>query len=164
MRNFTAGNNVGIFIINHFSSWKNIEKGFKGTVVRDRNVNLRLFTTYIRPHLEFTTPVWAPISIHDIRSIDNVQIQAVNISGLRSDVYNEKLKDLGLLSYTTKRTRYDLIETYKTLEVERDELWFKRVNQVSVRTTRQSDDRTRLTKQRTNTTIRSSFFTQKSLR
>ena len=129
---------------------------------RDRNVFLRLFTTYVRPHLEFSTPVWAPTSHQDIRSIENVQIQAVNmISGLRSVGYTEKLKELGLLSLETRRTRYDLIQTYKTLEVEGDEFWFKRVNQVSGRTTRQSDDRTRLTKQRSNTTIRSNFFTQR---
>ena len=75
--------------------------------------------------------------------------------------YTEKLKELELLSLETRRTRYDLIQTYKTLKVEGDELWFKRVNQVSVRTTRQSDDRTRLNKQRTNTTIRSNFFTKR---
>ena len=87
--------------------------------------------------------------------------QAVNmISGLRSVEYTEKLKELRLLSLETRRTRYDLIQTYKTLEVE-DKLWFKRVNQVSVRSTRQSDDRTRLTKQRTNTTISNNFFTQR---
>jgi len=83
-------------------------------------------------------------------------MQAVNIvSGLKSVGYTEKLKDLGLISLETRRTIYDLIQTYKILEVEGDLLWFKRVNQVSVRATRKSDDRTRLTKQRTNTTIRS---------
>ena len=88
-------------------------------------------------------------------------MQAVNIvSGLKSVGYTEKLKDLGLISLETRRTIYDLIQTYKTLEVEGDLLWFKRVNQVSVRATRKSDDRTRLTKQRTNTTIRSNFFTK----
>ena len=52
--------------------------------IRDRNVFLRLFTTYVRPHLEFSTPVWAPTSLQNIRSVENVQIQAVNmISGLR---------------------------------------------------------------------------------
>ena len=130
--------------------------------IRDRNVFLRLFITYVRPHLEFSTPVWAPTSLQNIRSVENVQIQAVNmISGLRLVGYTEKLKELGPLSLKTRRTRYDLIQTYKTLEVEGDELWFKRVNQVSVRTTRQSDDRTRLYKQRTNTTVRSNFFTQR---
>ena len=88
-------------------------------------------------------------------------MQAVNIvSGLKSVGYTEKLKDLGLISLETRRTIYDLIQTYKTLEVEGDLLWFKRVNQVSVRATRKSDNRTRLTKQRTNTTIRSNFFTK----
>ena len=88
-------------------------------------------------------------------------MQAVNIvSGLKSVGYTEKLKDLGLISLETRRTIYDLIQTYKILEVEGDLLWFKRVNQVSVRATRKSDDRTRLTKQRTNTTIRSNFFTK----
>ena len=62
---------------------------------RDRNVFLRLFTTYVRPHLEFSTPIWAPTSQQDIRSIENVQIQAVNmISGLRAVGYTEKLKEL----------------------------------------------------------------------
>ncbi len=117
---------------------------------------------HVRPHLEFSTPVWAPTSQQDIRSIENVQIQAVNmISGLRAVGYTEKLKELGLLSLVTRRTRYDLIQAYKTLEVEGDEFWFKRVNQVSGRTTRQSDDRTRLTKQRSKTTIRSNLFTQR---
>ena len=83
------------------------------------------------------------------------------ISGLRSVGYTEKLKELGLFSLETRRTRYDLIQTYKTLEVEGDKLWFKRVNQVYVRTTRQSDDRTWLIKQRTNTTIRCNFFVQR---
>ena len=81
------------------------------------------------------------------------------ISGLRAVGYTEKLEELGLLSLETRRPRYDLIQTYKTLEVEGDKLWFKRVNQV--RTTGQSDDRTRLTKQRTNTTIRCNFFIQR---
>ena len=61
---------------------------------RDRNVFLRLFTTYVRPHLEFSTPVWAPTLLQDIMCKENVQIQAVNmISRLRSVGYNKNSKN-----------------------------------------------------------------------
>ena len=59
---------------------------------RDSNVFLGLFTIYVRPHLEFSTPVWAQTSPQDIRSIENVQVQAVNmIIGLRSAAYTKNL-------------------------------------------------------------------------
>ena len=60
----------------------------------------------------------------------------------------------------TRRKRYDIIQTFKILKGSNRKVWFKKTCDTSVRNTSQSDDPTRLTKQRTNTNIGSNFFSQ----
>jgi hypothetical protein len=56
---------------------------------------MKLYKTYVRPHLEFSTPAWSPWSQTDISCIEKVQIKVVNmISGLSSRTYEGKLKEL----------------------------------------------------------------------
>jgi hypothetical protein len=40
---------------------------------RDRKTFVKLFVTYVRPHLEFCTPVWSPWTRADIDCLENVQ-------------------------------------------------------------------------------------------
>ena len=40
---------------------------------RDRHVFKRLYTTYVRPHLEFAVPVWSPATVTEINILENVQ-------------------------------------------------------------------------------------------
>ena len=62
---------------------------------RDRHVFKRLYTTYVRPHLEFSTPVWSPGTIAEVNLLESVQKAAIQmISGLSSTTYKDKLKDL----------------------------------------------------------------------
>ena len=64
---------------------------------RDRNVFLRLYIQYVRPHLEFASPAWSPWLEADKEVLEKVQRRAVNmISGLKAKTYAEKLRELGL--------------------------------------------------------------------
>ena len=60
---------------------------------RDRNVFLRLFKQYVRPHLEFASVAWSPWLIADISVLEDVQKRALNmISALTLELMKENLK------------------------------------------------------------------------
>jgi ribonuclease P/MRP protein subunit RPP40 len=62
---------------------------------RDKHVFIRLYKQYVRPHLEFSSSVWNPWNLADIKNIEAVQIKAVKmVSGLKSQDYHERLKEL----------------------------------------------------------------------
>jgi hypothetical protein len=83
---------------------------------RDRGTFLKLYKTYVRPHLEFSTPAWSPWSQTDISCIEKVQIKVVNmISGLSSRTYEGKLKELGLESLSERRHQADMVMMHKII-------------------------------------------------
>ena len=64
---------------------------------RDRYTWVRLYKQYVRPHLEYAVQAWCPWSDADIELIENVQRRAIRmVSGLRSSVYEDRLRELGL--------------------------------------------------------------------
>ena len=83
------------------------------------------------------------------------------INGLKNATYKDKLKELGLQSLRTRRTRYDLIQTYKILnklDIKSDQ-WFQKASETASRSTRQSADPLKLITPRTRTQIRKNLFT-----
>ena len=70
-----------------------------------------------RVHLEFSTPVWSPWLKGDIDLLEKVQERVVKmISGLQGTTYEDKLKELKLMSLTDRRTRFDQIQIYKIVK------------------------------------------------
>ena len=64
---------------------------------RDKVYWIRLYKTYVRPHLEYAVQAWCPSYQSDIDCLEDVQRRAVKmISGLSSVSYDEKLKEVGL--------------------------------------------------------------------
>ena len=83
---------------------------------RDKVVWIRLYKTFVRPHLEFCVQAWCPWYKKDIELLENVQKRAVNmVTGLRSNSYEDKLKELNLPSLQARRTRGDMIQVWKYL-------------------------------------------------
>ena len=83
---------------------------------RDKKVFIQLYKQYVRPHLEFATPVWSPWTQGDIDLLESVQEKAVKqVVGLKSRGYLERLKELGLTTLQDRRWRFDLIQTYKII-------------------------------------------------
>ena len=76
----------------------------------------RAFKVYVRPILEYASPVWSPVYITAIKQIESVQRRFTKrLPGLANLSYNDRLSKLHLESLEARRLRYDLILTYKIL-------------------------------------------------
>jgi hypothetical protein len=77
---------------------------------RDRCTFVKLYKTYVRPHLEFCTPAWSPWTQADIDCIEKVQMKMVSmVSGLQSDTYEGRLAELGMDSLRERRHVFDMV-------------------------------------------------------
>ena len=71
----------------------------------------KLFTSFVRPHLEYAQAVWHPYLLKHKRMIENVQIRATKlVDGLKDLSYEERLQKLGLPTLDFRRERGDMIE------------------------------------------------------
>jgi ribonuclease P/MRP protein subunit RPP40 len=84
---------------------------------RDTSCLTRAFTTYVRPQLEYATPVWSPHLKQDIDLIEGVQRTFTRklfyICGLPPTTYNERLRLLGLQRLELRRLHCDLLFMFK---------------------------------------------------
>ena len=80
---------------------------------------LKLYKCYVRPKLEYNTPVWSPYLIKDINTIENVQKRFVKIICRRCNIpsssYSDRLTKLNLPSLQCRRVRFDLITMFKII-------------------------------------------------
>ena len=125
-----------------------------------RHVFVNLYKIYVRPHLEFCTSAWSPWTEADLNTLEQVQKRAIRmISGLHSESYEEKLKELNMLSHEERRERADMILTFKILQGFNDVnpgTWFSRINHSQV--TRNATDSLNLEIQIYRTNVRSNFY------
>ena len=72
-----------------------------------------LFKSIIRPHLEYASPVWSPITQGEKNRIEGVQRRASKLVPALSNLpYTERLQILKLPTLEYRRTRQDLIFLY----------------------------------------------------
>jgi len=132
---------------------------------RDRITFLKLYTQFVRCHLEFAVPVWSPWTVADIDILEKVQKRAVNlITGLVGKSYEEKLVELGIASLESRRKYFDLIQTYKILNgIDRVDkgIWFNTVGNDTQRITRSTAYHNNLVPQRVRTDVRKYFFSNR---
>ena len=80
---------------------------------------LKLFKAYVRPKLEYNTPVWSPYLLKDILAIEKVQKRYTKIVCRRCNIpfssYTDRLRKLDLLSLQDRRIRFDLITLFKII-------------------------------------------------
>ena len=83
---------------------------------RDKHVFVKLYKTYVRPHLEFAGQAWAPWTAADKDILENVQRRVVKmVSGLKSADYEGRLKELGITTLEERRHQADMLYVYKVL-------------------------------------------------
>lgn len=76
----------------------------------------KLYCCYVRPILEFASPVWSPYFAKDINLLERVQRRASRIPpGLSLLRYEDRLKILKLPTLYSRRQRGDLIVTFRAL-------------------------------------------------
>ena len=101
------------------------------------DIFLQLYKALVQPHLEYANCIWFPYKKKDITLIENVQRRATKlIPSLKNLSYEDRLRRLKVPSLTYRRTRGDMIETYKMLSGEYDPDVNKLLIAVSDTTTR----------------------------
>jgi len=77
---------------------------------------VKAFITYVRPMLEYNSPVWSPTFKKDVILVESVQRRFTKrIPGMTGLTYHSRLKKLKLESLELRRLRADLVLTYKIL-------------------------------------------------
>ena len=105
-----------------------MKRNTKSFHYRKANVLVLLYKTFVRPQLEFAVAAWAPWTEQDAETLESVQKRLIRqISNKRGDSYEERLKNAGLTTLRERRTRGDMIETFKVVKgiskVNKDD-WF----------------------------------------
>ena len=133
-----------------------IKRQFK---YRNKEVVLQLYTSLVRPHLEYAVQFWAPSLQKDIDRLEAVQARATKlVPSLRHFGYRRRIERLNLFDLKTRRLRGQLIETFKILKgitnVDYNNLFTLSTNQ-----TRNNGYKLEL--KRYNTTLCGNYFTYK---
>jgi hypothetical protein len=112
---------------------------------RDKRTFLKLYKQYVRPHMEFCGPAWAPWTAADIGKLENVQRKAVGmVSGLNGRSYEERCSELGIQTLEQRRVDQDMAQVFRYSKgignIEAEKL-FERAAMREGPVTRQSGDR-----------------------
>ena len=105
----------------------------------DCELFIKLYTTFVRPHLEYAQSVWPPHLLKQINILENVQIRATKlVDGLQHLDYPKRLKKLNIPTLAYRRLRGDMIELYQHLnKYDRDTITqsFQQKSRISRNTT-----------------------------
>ena len=89
---------------------------YKGFVSRDKIMLSKAYTTYVRPLLEYCTPIWAHTYVTDIVKIEKVQkYYTKRISSISNLSYKQRLQCLKLDSLELRRLYFDRRMVYKII-------------------------------------------------
>ena len=93
------------------SSW--ILRTFR---TRDPTTMLTLYKTLVRPILEYSSVLWAPLAKGEIQRLEEIQQSFIRkIKGV-SSTYSKALEELKLYSLERRRERYIIIQVWKMVE------------------------------------------------
>jgi len=88
----------------------------RSTASRSKEVILPLFSTQVRPHLQYCVQFWAPQYNRDIELLKEVQQRTAKMAkGLEHLSCEERLRKLELIRLQKRRLRRELINVYKYL-------------------------------------------------
>ena len=77
----------------------------------------KAFITYVRPALEYCSPVWSPVSPTLVNKLESVQRRFTKrFPGFQSLAYDERCSLLGIERLELRRLRADLILCYKIIK------------------------------------------------
>ena len=81
---------------------------------RRTDIQMILYKSLVRCHLEYCSPLWNPSKISDIQNLESIQRAFTSkIAGLKDLHYWERLERLSLMSLQRRRERYITIHMWK---------------------------------------------------
>ena len=90
---------------------------FKCFKTRDKAFLTSMFSVFVRPLLEFATPIWSPYQIGLITCVEKVQRNFTKrIPAVRDLNYPDRLTALNMEPLELRRLRFDLIELFKIVK------------------------------------------------
>ena len=73
----------------------------------------KLYTAFVRPHLEYAQAIWQPHIVKHKKIIENVQIRATKlVDGFKELSYEDRLRELDLPTLEFRRARGNMIEGF----------------------------------------------------
>ena len=140
----------------------------RAVTLRDKITWPRLYTTYVRPHLEYAVQSWNPWTQADKEVLEKVQERALRyMSGCEGSTYEERLAAARLTTLEARRERGDMIQVWKYLHHQQDvdsSSLFTLKHDVALRTTRLSADELALAEIDAVHEYRRHFFTVRVVR
>jgi len=83
---------------------------------KDPDILIKAFSTYVKPRLEYCSPVWSPMSVTVVNDLESVQRRFTKpLPGFKSHSYDDRCARLGIDRLELRRLRDDLILCYKIL-------------------------------------------------
>ena len=127
-----------------------------------------LYSTYVRPHLEYAAVAWRPYKKQEVKALEKIQRTATKcVPSIRNKSYNERLKILGLTSLEDRRQRGDLIQLFKFEQNFNDIDWYHPLNRAPNTTVTGPANATRSSKRKYRQLVkgcppRQNFFTNRT--
>jgi len=92
------------------------------------DVLLNAFKVYVRPLVEYASPIWSPRLAYDIAMLERVQKRFTKrLPGLYQLAYEDRLKHLNIDSLESRRIKTDLLLCFKIMhgfvDIDRNDLF-----------------------------------------
>lgn len=85
-------------------------------IYMDNNMFTTLYTSIVRPHLEYGSNVWSVIIKKEAIQTENVQRRATQlVKNIQHLSYSDRLRYQGLQSLYYRRLRCDMVETFRII-------------------------------------------------
>ena len=139
----------------------------RAVTYRDKKTFLKLYSVYVRPHLEYAVQSWCPYTLEDKAVLEKIQKRSVSmVSNFKSKSYEDKLREAGMITLEARRQRGDMLEMFKIMTKKENvdsSFWFENLedHRGSGMSTRKSSGLYNVRQHPCNTDLRRNFFSQR---